>query len=53
LIVANDITRAGAGFEAETNAATVLKRDGSRVELPLQTKRALADRTLDEIAKLL
>jgi phosphopantothenoylcysteine decarboxylase / phosphopantothenate---cysteine ligase len=53
LIVANDITRAGAGFDAETNAATILKRDGSRVELPLQSKRALADRTLDDIAKLL
>jgi phosphopantothenoylcysteine decarboxylase / phosphopantothenate---cysteine ligase len=53
LIVANDITRADAGFDAETNAATILNRDGSRVELPLQSKRALADRTLDEIAKLL
>lgn len=53
LIVANDITRDGAGFGAENNAATILKRDGSRVELPLQSKRALADRTLDEIAKLL
>jgi phosphopantothenoylcysteine decarboxylase / phosphopantothenate---cysteine ligase len=52
LIVANDITRADAGFDAETNAATILIRDGSRVELPLQSKRALADRTLDEIAKL-
>jgi phosphopantothenoylcysteine decarboxylase/phosphopantothenate--cysteine ligase len=53
LIVANDITRADAGFGAENNAATILKRDGSRVELPLQSKRALADRTLDEIAGLL
>ncbi len=52
LIVANDITRAGAGFGAETNAATILGRDGSRVDLPLQSKRALADRTLDEIARL-
>ena len=52
LIVANDITRADAGFGAENNAATILKRDGSRVELPLQSKRALADRTLDEIARL-
>lgn len=52
LIVANDITRADAGFGAETNAATILKRDGSRVELPLQSKRALADRALDEIAEL-
>ncbi|HKC85882.1 MAG TPA: bifunctional phosphopantothenoylcysteine decarboxylase/phosphopantothenate--cysteine ligase CoaBC [Blastocatellia bacterium] len=53
LIVANDITRADAGFDVETNAATILKRDGSRVELSLQTKRELADRLLDEIAKFL
>lgn len=52
LIVANDISRSDAGFDVETNAATILKRDGSRVELPLQTKRELADRVLDEILKL-
>jgi len=52
LIVANDISRADAGFDVETNAATILKRDGSRVELPLQSKRKLADRVLDEILKL-
>ncbi len=52
LIVANDISRADAGFDVETNAATILKRDGSRVELPLQSKRELADRVLDEILKL-
>jgi phosphopantothenoylcysteine decarboxylase/phosphopantothenate--cysteine ligase len=52
LIVANDITRSDAGFGAETNAATILKRDGSRVDLPLQSKRALADRALDEIAEM-
>ncbi|MDX2040282.1 MAG: bifunctional phosphopantothenoylcysteine decarboxylase/phosphopantothenate--cysteine ligase CoaBC [Acidobacteriota bacterium] len=52
LIVANDISRADAGFDVETNAATILKRDGSRVELPLQSKRQLADRVLDEILKL-
>jgi phosphopantothenoylcysteine decarboxylase / phosphopantothenate---cysteine ligase len=49
LIVANDITVADAGFGAETNAATILKRDGSRVDLPLQSKRQMADRVLDEI----
>lgn len=52
LIVANDISRSDAGFDVETNAATILKRDGSRVELPLQSKRKLADRVLDEILKL-
>jgi phosphopantothenoylcysteine decarboxylase/phosphopantothenate--cysteine ligase len=53
LIVANDITRPDAGFDVETNAAIILKRDGSRVELPIQGKREMADRVLDEIVKLL
>ncbi|MBO0722906.1 MAG: bifunctional 4'-phosphopantothenoylcysteine decarboxylase/phosphopantothenoylcysteine synthetase, partial [Blastocatellia bacterium] len=52
LIVANDIMRKDAGFDAETNAATIIKRDGSRVDLPLQTKRQLAERILDEIASM-
>lgn len=51
MIVANDISRSDAGFDVETNAATILKRDGSRVELPLQSKRELADRVLDEVLK--
>lgn len=52
LIVANDITRSDAGFDVETNAAVILKRDGSRVELPLQSKRELAEHVLDEISAL-
>jgi phosphopantothenoylcysteine decarboxylase/phosphopantothenate--cysteine ligase len=52
LIVANDIKRADAGFDVETNTATILKRDGSRIELPLQNKREMADRVLDEILRL-
>jgi phosphopantothenoylcysteine decarboxylase/phosphopantothenate--cysteine ligase len=52
LIVANDIKRADAGFDVETNTATILTRDGARVELPLQNKREMADRVLDEILRL-
>jgi phosphopantothenoylcysteine decarboxylase / phosphopantothenate---cysteine ligase len=51
-IVANDITRQDAGFDTDTNAATILRRDGSRTELPLQGKRTLAERVLDEIPHL-
>ena len=51
-IVANDITRKDAGFDTETNAATILRRDGTRTELPLQSKRELAERVLEEIARL-
>jgi phosphopantothenoylcysteine decarboxylase/phosphopantothenate--cysteine ligase len=49
LIVANDVTREGHGFEGETNAGVVLRADGTRAEIPLGTKRAMADRILDEV----
>jgi phosphopantothenoylcysteine decarboxylase/phosphopantothenate--cysteine ligase len=50
-IVANDITRQDAGFDVETNAATILRRDGTCEDLPLQSKRELAERVLDEIVR--
>jgi phosphopantothenoylcysteine decarboxylase / phosphopantothenate---cysteine ligase len=52
LIVANDVTREGAGFDATTNAATLLFRDGRRVDLDTMTKREMADRILDEAIAL-
>src|SRR5262249_13243244 len=52
MIVANDILRKDAGFDVETNAATILRRDGSRRQLSLQSKRDMADLILDEILKL-
>lgn len=52
MIVANDIKRTDAGFDVETNSATILTRDGARIELPLQTKREMADRILNEILRL-
>jgi phosphopantothenoylcysteine decarboxylase/phosphopantothenate--cysteine ligase len=48
LVVANDVTREGAGFDASTNAATLLFRDGRLVDLDTMTKREMADRILDE-----
>lgn len=52
LVVANDITKEGAGFNSDTNIATILTRDGEQVDLPLLSKKELADRILDEIVKL-
>ena len=51
MIVANDVSRPGAGFNVDTNIATLLTRSGA-VECPLQSKRALAERILDEIMAL-
>ncbi|MEY4167332.1 MAG: hypothetical protein RIR52_1156, partial [Acidobacteriota bacterium] len=53
LIVANDITLPGAGFDTTTNAATIIRRDGHQIELPLQEKREMADRILDEVVGIL
>jgi phosphopantothenoylcysteine decarboxylase/phosphopantothenate--cysteine ligase len=51
LIVANDISRDGAGFNTDTNIATIIRRDRSTVEIPLMSKRAAADRVLDEVVR--
>ena len=51
MIVANDVSQPGAGFNVDTNMATLLTREGM-VECPLQSKRDLAERILDEIVAL-
>ena len=51
LVVANDITQEGAGFNTDTNIATILSKDAQN-DLPLMSKRELADRILDEIVRL-
>jgi phosphopantothenoylcysteine decarboxylase/phosphopantothenate--cysteine ligase len=52
-IVANDITRDGAGFDAETNAVTIITADRSEaVELPLMSKLEAAHKILDEVVRL-
>jgi phosphopantothenoylcysteine decarboxylase/phosphopantothenate--cysteine ligase len=52
LIVANDVTLPGAGFEVDTNIVKLLDRSGKVEELPLMTKDDLADRIFDCIALL-
>jgi phosphopantothenoylcysteine decarboxylase/phosphopantothenate--cysteine ligase len=53
LIVANDVTAAGAGFGAETNRVVLLDRDGSVEELPLMSKAAVAEAVLERATDLL
>ena len=51
LIVANDVTKPGAGFNVDTNIAVLITSDGSTEE-PLQTKRQLAERILDKVLEI-
>ena len=48
MIIANDVARADAGFDVDTNLVTILD-DSGRLELPLLSKEDVADRILDRI----
>jgi phosphopantothenoylcysteine decarboxylase / phosphopantothenate---cysteine ligase len=52
LIVANDVTAEGAGFDADTNVVTFFSRDGRNLPLPKMTKQEVAERILDEVLRL-
>jgi len=49
MIVANDVTLPGAGFNADTNVVKLFYRDGQPEELPLMAKEELAGIILDKI----
>jgi phosphopantothenoylcysteine decarboxylase/phosphopantothenate--cysteine ligase len=52
LIVANDVTAEGAGFDVDTNIVTLFAHDGRDLALPKLTKREVAHRILDEVVRL-
>jgi phosphopantothenoylcysteine decarboxylase / phosphopantothenate---cysteine ligase len=52
LIVANDVTAPGAGFDHDTNIVTIFRSDGREQSLPKLTKIEVAHRVLDEILEL-
>jgi phosphopantothenoylcysteine decarboxylase/phosphopantothenate--cysteine ligase len=53
LMVANDVSAAGVGFDHDTNAVTILGADGGRRQVELSSKRQVADAVLDSVAGLL
>jgi phosphopantothenoylcysteine decarboxylase/phosphopantothenate--cysteine ligase len=53
LLVANDVSLEGSGFGAENNKVTILKKDGKPEDLPLMSKREVADKILDNVVNLL
>jgi phosphopantothenoylcysteine decarboxylase/phosphopantothenate--cysteine ligase len=53
LLVGNDVSEEGSGFGTDTNRVTIFDADGGRESLPLLTKREVADRVLDRVARAL
>ena len=53
LIVANDVSKEGSGFGADTNKVTLVGKSGEVEDLPLMSKHDVAHRILDRVKGLL
>lgn len=53
LIVANDVSKPGIGFDSDDNEAVIMTATGRAEHLPLMSKNQLADRILDRVVALL
>jgi phosphopantothenoylcysteine decarboxylase / phosphopantothenate---cysteine ligase len=52
MIVANDVTQEGAGFDTDTNIVTLYMRDGHEIPLPKMSKLDVANRILDQVLEI-
>ena len=53
MIVANDVSATDAGFAVDTNRVVILDKSGGQDELPLMSKREVADAVLNRVSALL
>ncbi|MBQ9370163.1 MAG: bifunctional phosphopantothenoylcysteine decarboxylase/phosphopantothenate--cysteine ligase CoaBC [Clostridia bacterium] len=52
LVVANDVTKEGAGFDTDTNIVTIIDRGGNAIDYDVMPKIEVADKILDALLKL-
>jgi phosphopantothenoylcysteine decarboxylase/phosphopantothenate--cysteine ligase len=52
MIVANDVTQEGAGFDTDTNIVTLFLRDGREIPLPKMNKLEVANHILDHVLEI-
>ncbi|MGA8220447.1 MAG: bifunctional phosphopantothenoylcysteine decarboxylase/phosphopantothenate--cysteine ligase CoaBC [Candidatus Acidiferrales bacterium] len=52
MIVANDVTQEGAGFDSDTNIVTLFVRDGREIPLPKMNKLEVANHILDRVLEI-
>ena len=53
LIVGNYVNRNGSGFGCDTNAVTIIDRNGTVEDLPLMSKAEIAEKIIEKVAQLL
>ncbi len=52
-IVANDVTKDGAGFDIDTNIVSIIDKDGNKTDYPIMEKSKLAEVILDKVMDIL
>jgi phosphopantothenoylcysteine decarboxylase / phosphopantothenate---cysteine ligase len=52
ILVINDVTEPGVGFDSDTNAVTILTSDGRQVHVGKRSKREVADQILNYVVEL-
>ncbi len=52
-IVANDVSKTGAGFKSDTNIVTIIENEGKLTEYPIMDKTQVSKIILDKIVDLL
>ena len=52
MIVANDVTKQGSGFDGDTNIVTIIDCRGTTRSLPLMSKDEVADQIFDHLLTL-
>jgi phosphopantothenoylcysteine decarboxylase/phosphopantothenate--cysteine ligase len=52
MIVANDVTKEGSGFDGDTNIVTIFDHRGATRSLPLMSKDEVAQQVLDHLLTL-
>lgn len=52
MIVANDVSKKGAGFDGDTNIITIIENNGDITDYPIMSKLEVADTILDKIKDL-
>lgn len=53
MIVANNVQTSGAGFGTDTNLVSLFKKDGTVTRLPMMTKQAVAEKIIEETARIM
>lgn len=52
-IVANDVTKEGAGFNVDTNIISIIDKEGIKTDYPIMDKRQVAKLILDKVKSIL